>query len=187
MNKLLFSTGNAQKFFTAQQVCQTHGVEIEQRNIDIAEVQDENPEVVALDKARKAYDVVGEPVLISDDSWAFIGLNGFPGVYMHSINEWFTPDDFLHLVGPLKDKRAIFTQYLVYDDGKTQKIFTRQTKATLLDEIRGSSKHPSHTVTSIDADKGRSIAEVTASSDHQSDHAVAVIWNDFLDWFKLQV
>lgn len=184
MKKLLFSTGNADKFFTAQQVCKMHGIEIVQRNLDILEIQDENPEKVAMDKAMKAYLRVKEPVLISDDSWAFLGLNGFPGVYMHSMNEWFTAEDFLRLVLPLEDRRAIFTQYLVYDDGNTQKVFTHQSKATLLREIRGTAKHPSHTVISMDKDKGKSIAEVIEYRSHDSDHDAAIVWNEFAQWYK---
>ncbi len=187
MKKLLFSTGNADKLFTAQQVCKKHGIEIVQRNLDIPEIQDENPEKVAMDKAMKAFLMAKEPVVISDDSWAFLGLNGFPGVYMHSMNEWFTSEDFLRLVLPLKDRRVIFTQYLVYDNGKEQKVFTHQSKATLLKEIRGSSKHPSLTITSMESDNGKSIAEVIKQRSNNSDHEAAIIWNEFAQWYVIQV
>jgi len=103
------------------------------------------------------------------------------------MNEWFTSEDFLRLVLPLKDRRVIFTQYLVYDDGKEQKVFTHQSKATLLKEIRGSSKHPSLTITSMESDNGKSIAEVIKQRSNNSDHEAAIIWNEFAQWCVKQV
>lgn len=100
MKQLIFSTGNAEKFLTAQHVCNPAGISLKQVDIDELEIQEENPEKVALDKATKAFKVVNKPLVITDDSWAFAGLKGFPGVYMHSINEWFTPEDFLRLTLP---------------------------------------------------------------------------------------
>ena len=95
MKKVIFSTGNAEKFLTAKHVCELYDIQLTQKSSDIVEIQSENPEIVALDKASKAFALFKKPVVITDDSWAFSGLKGFPGVYMHSINAWFTPEDFL--------------------------------------------------------------------------------------------
>lgn len=51
----------------------------------------------------------------------------------------------------------ILTQYLVYVDGRQQKVFMQQTMGTLLKEIRGASAHPSHTIITLDGDNGQSM------------------------------
>lgn len=183
-NKLIFSTGNDEKFLTAKHVCDLFEIDLEQKDIDIAEIQEEDPEKVALDKALKAFELVRQPVVVTDDSWAFSGLRGFPGVYMHSINEWFAPEDFLRLIGPLEDRKVTLTQYLVFTDGKKQKIFTKKTNGTLLTEIRGKSKHPSHTIISLDGDGGQSIAEAYERASDKSTRRSAQIWHKFAEWYS---
>jgi non-canonical purine NTP pyrophosphatase (RdgB/HAM1 family) len=184
MKEVVFSTGNDEKFLTAKHVCDHYSIQLTQRNVDVAEIQEENPEKVALDKASKAYTLVKQPVVITDDSWAFSGLKGFPGVYMHSINEWFAPEDFLRLILPLTDRKVVLTQYLVYDDGRAQKIFTRQTTGELLKEIRGNSKHSSHTVIALSGDNGMSIAEAYDQAKDKSTRKSAQIWHEFAEWFR---
>ena len=184
MNKLLFSTGNAEKFLTAKHVCDSVGITIEQIDIDITEIQDENPERVALDKAAKAFSVIAKPLVITDDSWAFEGLKGFPGVYMHSINEWFTPDDFLRLTLPLENREITLTRYLVYVDGSQRKVFKQQTKGILLKEVRGNSAESSHTIIALDGDNGLSVAEVYDRVTDKSSRRSAQIWHDFASWYQ---
>lgn len=184
MKQVIFSTGNAQKFLTAKHMCDRHGILLTQKIQDITEIQEEDPQKVAVDKAAKAYALLGRPVVITDDSWMFSGLRGFPGVYMHSINEWFTPEDFLRLVLPLENRKVVMTQYLVYDDGQSQKIFTRQIEGELLKEIRGHSKHSSHTVIAFNGDNGLSIAEAYEKTADKSTRKSAQIWQDFAQWFN---
>ncbi|CAN5611646.1 XTP/dITP diphosphatase [soil metagenome] len=184
MKQLLFSTGNAEKFLTAKHVCDSASISLEQINIEVTEIQEENPEKVALDKSTKAFSEVGKPLVITDDSWAFAGLKGFPGVYMHSMNEWFTPEDFLRLTLPLENREVTLTQYLVYIDGRQQKVLTQQTKGVLLKEIRGTSAHPSHTIITIDGDYGLSIAEAYDRVEDKSSRRSAQIWHDFVNWYS---
>jgi non-canonical purine NTP pyrophosphatase (RdgB/HAM1 family) len=182
MQEIIFATGNEQKFTTALHACGQYDIKLIQQDVDTPEIQSEDPEAVAIDKARKAYQIVQKPVVITDDSWHFSGLKGFPGVYMHSINHWFTPEDFLRLVMPLKDRAVTMTQYLVYCDGSDTKVICQKTHGTLLKEIRGTSPHPSHTVIALETDNGLSIAEAYAQAADKSSRATAKIWKDFAEW-----
>ncbi len=172
------------KFNTAKDVCSKRNIELVQKNIDITEIQEEDAKKVAIDKANKAYDIIQKPVVITDDSWGFTGLNGFPGVYMHSVNEWFSAEDFLRLTLPLKNREVIFTQHLIYSDGQQQKVFKRTSKGTLLKEIRGESSHPCLTIISLDRESGKSIAESYDPKKDKSGRIAANIWREFLDWYQ---
>jgi XTP/dITP diphosphohydrolase len=184
MKTIIFSTGNDGKYTDSLLVCKLYEIDVIQRNIDVVEIQSEDPEKVAIDKAAKAYEILRKPLVVSDDSWAIPGLKGFPGVYMHSINEWFTPDDFLRLTQSLDDRRAILTQHLVYIDGVTTKLFKANLEGKLLTEIRGKSKHPSHTVIAMNGDNGLSIAEVHENELNRTNRDPALIWHNFAKWYS---
>lgn len=183
MKRVLFATGNQHKFLMASHMCEHHDIQLVQQNIDVPEIQSEDPAQIAADKAAKAYAAVGKPVVITDDSWSFAGLKGFPGPYMHSINKWFTPNDFLHLTQSLRNRKITLTQYLVYDDGKSQKVFTRRSLGKLLAEPRGTSQYASHTIMALDSDDGLSIAEAFDRITDLSTRDPAQIWKDFATWF----
>src|SRR5579859_1519227 len=104
MKEVIFSTGNATKYRLAAQTCEKNGIKLIQKHLYIDEIQGEEPKKIVLDKAAKAYATLKKPVVVSDDSWAFQGLKGFPGPYMSSINHWFAPEDFLRLTLPLADR-----------------------------------------------------------------------------------
>lgn len=184
MKSLLFSTGNASKFLTASHACAKYGIELLQKELAVAEIQEENALKVALDKAAKVYALVHQPVIISDDSWSFAGLNGFPGVYMHSMNAWLTPEDFLRLTLPLTNREATLTQHVVYSDQAGPKVFTHHTKGSLLPEIRGQSQHSSHTVITLEGDNGLSIAEAYEQAADKSARQSTQIWQEFAEWFQ---
>jgi len=85
MERIYFVTENSDKFDTARRVLLSSGITLEQSSQDIDEIQSEHIEKIALDKARKAYNILQQPLFVSDDSWNIVGLRGFPGPYMKSV------------------------------------------------------------------------------------------------------
>ncbi|MDB5163940.1 MAG: RdgB/HAM1 family non-canonical purine pyrophosphatase, dITP/XTP pyrophosphatase [Candidatus Saccharibacteria bacterium] len=183
MKELIFSTGNADKFASAQSACTEYGLTFTQSKLDIDEIQGENSERIARDKANKAFVLVQKPLVVTDDSWAFLGLNGFPGAYMRSMNHWFTPEDFLRLTLPLQDRQVLLKMYVVYQDAQRQKLFTGEVSGKLLKEVRGHSDNPSHSIVSLDGDNGLSIAEVYEQGTNLSQRQSAIIWHQFAKWY----
>ncbi len=183
MKEVIFSTGNATKYRLASQTCEKYGINLVQKHINIDEIQSEEPKKIVLDKATKAFAVLKKPVVVSDDSWAFQGLKGFPGPYMSSINHWFTPEDFLRLTLPLTDRSVILTQYIVYQTENGQKLFAALSRGELLKEIRGTSIHPNHTLITMEGDSGLSIAEVYNSDIDNSNRKIAELWKQFAQWY----
>lgn len=185
MKQLVFATGNEQKFATGKDTCLEYGITLTQAPLDIDEIQSEDPLRVASKKGADAFAQLGKPVIVTDDSWSLHGLNGFPGVYMHSINAWFSPEDFLRLTLPLVDRRVTLTSYLVYTDASEQKIFKLELRGTLLKEIRGEDKkQPNHTVIALDSDNGQSVAEAYHKAVSKSGREYAQVWHDFIGWYN---
>ena len=184
MQSLIFSTGNEAKFATASQVCAQYGIELVQSHSDIEEIQSEEAQRIVLDKGRKAFALAGQPVIVSDDSWVMPGLNGFPGPYMKSMNEWFTAEDFIRLTSHLSDKRAYLVQYLAYHDVDQEKVFIQKQEGTLLAEPRGSYGPASYKVISMVGDNGLSISEVHSQDSALADRSAGVVWHEFAAWYK---
>lgn len=188
MKKVYFATTSQQKALIAQTVCSEAGIELEQITLDIDEIQGEDPELIVKDKARRAYEELGKPVVVSDDSWNIPALNGFPRAYMKSINHWFSAPDFLRLMQGVKDRSVIIHQYLAYNDGKTTKIFKNDLRGQIIHEPQGKNhQSPSTEITMLDSDNGKTIAEVF----ERGKDAVAArykegsdAWHQFIEWYR---
>jgi inosine/xanthosine triphosphate pyrophosphatase family protein len=182
MRELLYVTGNAVKFLQAQTVCEPLGITLRQTGLKIHEIQAENGEPVACDKASKAFADLQKPLVISDDSWNIPGLKGFPGPYMSSINKWFTPRDWLRLTNDLADRTIILHQIVVYQDDKVQKVFAVDMPGILLHEARGKSPYAHSTITSLDGGKHSDAEYHERNESATPTHRTA--WHEFADWYQ---
>lgn len=188
MSTIYFATSNQEKVLIAQTVCSKFDIKVEPVSIDIDEIQGEDPVVIVQDKVRRAYEGLSKPVVVSDDSWDIPALHGFPGPYMKSINKWFKSEDFLRLMNGVKDRTIIIHQYLAYFDGDTMKVFSNDIHGKVIGEPRGKNdRSPNMTVTALDNDNGKTIAEVF----EQGEKALAEryltrrdAWHEFVEWYK---
>ena len=188
MKTVYFATSNQEKIQIAQTVCSEAGITVKPVAIDIDEIQGEDPEVIVRDKAHRAYEKLGMPVVVSDDTWDITALKGFPGAYMKSINYWFAPEDFLRLMEGAKDRRIILHQYLAYTDGNVTQVFENDIQGQIINEARGNNEaSPNMTVTVLDCDNGKTIAEVFEQG---ADAVIARYknqpdaWHGFVEWYK---
>lgn len=187
MPPITFSTGNSEKFAIARAACAPLGLELVQNTFDIDEIQGEDPEVIIRDKAQKAFELVGGPVIVSDDSWNIPALNGFPGAYMKSIDHWFRPEDMLNLTRPLEDRRIILIQMLAYQDAEHYQVFRMEHTATLLKEARGAYGKPMQKVIAMPTDNGLSIAEAYDQGFVHADRDVGHNWQQLAAWYQQNV
>lgn len=182
--KINYVTGNQGKFKTAEFILKDFGVELEQKSLDITEIQAETIEEVALDKAKKAFNQVKEPLFISDSGWIISALKGFPGPYMKYINDWFEPKDFLNLMRDKEERKTTLRQAIVYIDNNQTKIFTFDSPGKILDRVTGNSGIPSDRVISL-SKNGRSIAEEKEqTAGGFSLGGEERLWQDFGEWLK---
>ncbi len=190
MTPIAFASSNAEKFAIAQVVCRDAGIEVEQIVIDIDEIQGENPELIVKDKAQRAFEQYGQPVVVSDDSWSIAALAGFPGAYMKSVNYWFKADDWLRLMDGITDRTIVLQQFLAYTDGHQTIVFSNDIPGVVLTSPKGKNdRSPNMEIIALDGDNGKSIAKVFA----KGYEAVAEryknrndVWHEFVKWHKEQ-
>ena len=169
MKIINFATTNREKFITAEAICAKSGISIKQIALEIDEIQGEDPDLIVRDKVERAYIKLGRPVLVSDDSWNIISLNGFPGPYMKSINHWFNPEDFLRLMQGIEDRRITLHQYLAFTDGNVTKIFKNDIHGQIINEIRGNIAEVFEQKTNILKKRNQNRPDA---------------WNNFIKWYK---
>jgi XTP/dITP diphosphohydrolase len=185
MKELTYITGNAVKFRQAVMTCEPLGITlVQQSGLDIPEIQAESGEVIACDKAAKAFATLQKPLVVSDDSWTIPGLKGFPGPYMKYVNDWFTIDDWLNLTRNLTDRRIILQQIVVYHDANGQQVFSEDIAGILLTEPRGNSPYPHSAITSFD-DGEHSNAEYHEKGESAAAHHPNP-WHKFAAWYSKQ-
>lgn len=186
MGTIRFATTNAEKVQVAEAICVLYDYGVELVQLDIDEIQGEDPETIIRDKAQRAYKACGKPVVVSDDSWGIHALGGFPGPYMKSVNHWFSPEDFIALMAGRKDRRITLYQYLAYHDGKDVTIFHSELHGEIVKTPRGSrALPPVMQVTALDNDAGKTISEVFDTgrdmlAARYSDRREA--WHELMDW-----
>ncbi len=130
-------TGNQGKFQSAVLYLSKYNIPAEQVKLSLIEPQGENLEEIAIFKAKQAFSILKEPVVVMDSVWSIPSLNGFPGPYMHSIMEWFTLEDLQNLMRNKTDKTIIIQNFACYMDEEQRKIFTRKLIGIIKDEPAG--------------------------------------------------
>lgn len=180
--KILYVTGNPAKLRTAQNFLQGMGIEVEQKTVEIDEIQSDSIEKISLDKAKKSFEILQQPLIVNDSGWFFLGLNGFPGPFMKYVNDWFSGENFLDLTRNLKDRRVILKQVIVWTNGKEYKVFEHDTHCFLHKEIQGDSPRMSDNLIGPKED-GISFGEMTEKQDFKLDGEDAV-WKELVKFLN---
>lgn len=130
----VFVTSNKRKIEEAQAVFVQHGLKLKTKALDIHEIQHHNPAMIIEAKAKAAYELLKQPVIVNDSSWEIPALNGFPGGYMKDVIEWFSAEDFIALMRGKSDRRIILNDTAAYYDGTRYKSFTYTWEGVLVDK-----------------------------------------------------
>ena len=116
MKKLYLVTGNQGKLKEWQQVLPAD-IELETVDIDLMEIQSADPEVIVIDKARRAYGMFGKTVVVEDVSLGLDKLNGLPGPFVKFFLQRLGKDGLYQLAGG-EGERAVVTCFIAYFDGE---------------------------------------------------------------------
>jgi XTP/dITP diphosphohydrolase len=182
-DKVLFATGNARKIAEANRTLDEFGLIVESVKVDIDEIQHTDPAEITKAKARAAYAVTNQPVVVSDTSWSIPALGGFPGGYMKDTSSWWQAEDWLNVMARHDDKRMICMEHIAYYDGETVEHFVQEYEGYFAKEARGrvSEAESFERVVVMYGDK--TMAEQLAEGDHASAGEVLGHWQQFAKWY----
>lgn len=182
--KLAFVTRNAHKLHDLQAVLEPLGIQVEQLDLPVDEIQAHDPQKIALHKAKQAYKLAQRPVVVQDTFWNILALRGFPGAFMSFMAEWFKAEDFLQLMEGKADRTVVRTHTVVYYDGKHSKVFAKDFMGILAREPHGAGNAIDQIV--ISAGQTRTIAQIRQTDGQSSIRPEDSAWHDFAKWYNLQ-
>lgn len=177
---LLYITSNKDKAASAKWNLSPFGIEFETQHAELIEIQSDSMKEIALDKAKRAFETIQEPLFITDHGWYIPALNGFPGPYMKYINQWFTSEDLLHLMQDKADRTIIKREVLVYVDNDGMQHFTAEIKGRILTAPEGEG-YPAMRITTL-SKSGKSMSRCQEEGINSFDENH--IYEEFALWLK---
>ncbi len=124
MKKITYVTGNWAKIASARQALEPLGFEVDNIKMETPEIQADDVTEVAKYSAKWAANELNCPVLKNDTGLFVEGLNGFPGVYTHYVDDTLGVDGLLKLMDGLDNRKAYFKECIAYcEPGKEPIVF----------------------------------------------------------------
>lgn len=134
MKKLTFITGNIHK---AKYLSDYFHMPVDHLKLDIPEIQSLSLEEIVKDKAQRAYEVAGVPVLVEDVSLVFNALNELPGPLIKWFLQSLGNEGLSNLVSLHKDKTALATVAFALCDEHGVRTFTGSVEGSISEKPRG--------------------------------------------------
>lgn len=119
--RFFFVTSNKGKFIAANKIFKNHDLELIQKKLDIQEKRSNTIEDISVDKAKQAFEILKEPVIVEDSGFIINSLGNFPGPYVNFILDSIGIKGILNLVG--NDRRCFFRSVVTFYDGVKIKTF----------------------------------------------------------------
>ena len=104
---------------------------LESVDVDLTEIQSDDAEEIVVDKARRAYEVTGRPVVVEDVEAGLEKLGGLPGPFIKFFNKKLGNDALYQLAGK-EGEKATVTCTVAYYDGTSMIIVRGEVQGTVV-------------------------------------------------------
>jgi XTP/dITP diphosphohydrolase len=145
MKKIIFATSNSGKLaaLRGHLAIKELDVLVIQNSLDLIEPQANTAAEVAKVKAKQAYDLLKEPVLVDDSSFHILALGGFPGPYIKYMLDTIGVKGIMKFMEGQTNRSAYFMSSLVFIDehGKRHVFNGKDTIGTIVEEM-DETEHP---------------------------------------------
>ncbi len=177
--EILFITGNNKK---VEEVRAITGLNVTAKNLDILEIQSLDVEEVAKAKARVAFELVGQPVIVDDTGMSIEALGGLPGALIVWFLDSLGPEGILRLMASEKNRKASVSTCIAYADETGVFAFTGKVLGTVSDSLRGETGFGYDPIFIPDG-HDRTYAEMTADEKNEiSMRKIALLkWKEFME------
>ena len=121
MKQPIFITGNQHK---ADYLAKMLGIPLEHQKVELDEIQSISLDDIVTHKVKKAYEIIGKPVLVEDVALGFTALGGLPGPFIKFFVD--APDGLeklCRILDGFNDRGARANCVFGYYDGKNLQLF----------------------------------------------------------------
>ncbi|MCR4311492.1 MAG: hypothetical protein NUV54_02945 [Candidatus Taylorbacteria bacterium] len=123
--KVLFATSNKKKVENAKRSMSKHGIEVEQVEVELTESRSFDPEVIAVEKADQAFELLQKPVMVEDSGFFVNAIGEFPKTHVKFSLETLGINNILKTLEGVKDRQAEWRMCVAYASGLHEhKLFT---------------------------------------------------------------
>ncbi len=129
MTKVTLVTGNKHKLLEFGRLLPADFPYTHQ-GLDLEEIQSFDSVKIITDKAKRAYEIIGDPVIVEDVTAGLECLNGLPGPFIKYFEERMGQEALYLLAND--DKRATITCNIAYYDGSQLVIGTGKIDGTVV-------------------------------------------------------
>lgn len=187
-NKIYYVTHNTGKFEEVRDFFD-QGVltfQIEQYALDIDEIQSLDQKIVVLDKVKKAFSLVKQPLLLDDGGLFFAAYNQFPGTLSKYVFQGLGFKGLFKLIE--EDNHASFILQLAYTDGAQTQLFEGVCQGTIVMPEDLSCYHPKLPFTAIFKPEGsdKTLAQLRYTKDFFRFSFRQQALKKFIDWYQTQ-
>ena len=124
LSELFFVSSNENKFQEAERILSQLGLQINFFKTTLEEIQSNNLNDIAKQKAINAYELVQKPVIIEDDGLFIDPLNGFPGPYSSYVYDTIGNKGIMKVLENSQVRDAKFVSIIAYcDNDHNVKLF----------------------------------------------------------------
>ncbi|MDR0727223.1 MAG: hypothetical protein LBF37_04140 [Rickettsiales bacterium] len=144
--KINFITSNAGKIKSLKSYFERMGrtdISVVASDLRLIEPKANTVAEVSLSKARQAFKILKEPVIVEDGGFAIEALNGFPGVYTKYANETIGAEGYMRLMAGIKNRNAKWLSVTTYIDSKGAEFqFNREGGDVVIAEKMSNTNNP---------------------------------------------
>ena len=171
MNKIYLVTGNTHKLEEWRRQLPSD-ISIDSIDLDLPEIQSMDPEEIMADKAKRAYEATGKPVVVEDVSAGLVKLGGLPGPFIKFFIKALGNDALFTLAGN-EGESAVVSCSVAYYDGQNLLTVRGDVKGTVVSS-RGDNGF-GFDQTFIPDGQGSTYAEMSAEQKDNVSHRSAAI------------
>ncbi|KKU62978.1 MAG: deoxyribonucleotide triphosphate pyrophosphatase [Candidatus Amesbacteria bacterium GW2011_GWA1_47_16] len=114
VKEICFVTGNPFKVLHARVALRDFGVSVVSKQVEMIEPREEEPEMVARQKALQAFKVLNQPLMVEDSGLFILGLNGFPKTFIHFVERTIGVANIIKMMAGVDNREVEFHQSLAY-------------------------------------------------------------------------
>lgn len=126
VKKINFLTTNQGKVASLANRLTPGKYQLVQTKLELPEIQAASASAVCLEKAKEAFKILQQPLIIQDSSFHMLALHGFPGAYIKYIQDSIGLEGILKLMEGVEDRRCYFEGALTYIDKDITKTFVKK-------------------------------------------------------------
>ena len=115
-SELFFVSSNENKFQETERILSNFGMQINFFKTTLEEIQSNDLNDIAEQKAINAYEIVKKPIIIEDDGLFIDSLNGFPGPYSSYVYDTIGNKGIMNLLENCEIRDAKFVSIIAYCD-----------------------------------------------------------------------